>query len=88
MASSVGMVPGVGAVSVGGDALPDASGSRLASGAPVEREAGPAASPGTDVVDLSGGTSSPDAATLLGQHRPAELQLNPKRLLALLSRKS
>jgi hypothetical protein len=40
------------------------------------------------VVDLSGGTASIDAMMLVGQHRPPELQLDPKRLLALMSRRS
>jgi hypothetical protein len=44
--------------------------------------------PVADVVDLSGGEDPLDDVVLVGQRKPTELQLNPRRLLALMSRKT
>jgi hypothetical protein len=89
MTSPVGTVPGVGAVRTGSGALPDSTGPRQGSAPPAARDQDPAAAaPVADVVDVSRGSDSLDAVALVGQHKPPELQLNPKRLLALMSRKT
>ncbi|HVO34705.1 MAG TPA: hypothetical protein VMT21_04000 [Gemmatimonadales bacterium] len=87
MSSPVRTVPGVGAVRSGSGALPDPAGSRHGGGAQAAPDESAAAAPATDLVDLSRETDSLDTVVLLGQRKAAELQLNPRRLLAMMSRK-